>query len=276
MSEQREKIEHPSWCDRSLCTAPELRPTNEEYRSSGLGAHRSEPLLAYGGRGDLVMSLVHAVAPWDTDVFLEIGDGEAEFGSIPVSDGGGGFALFELLAQPIGDLTRAYPTLYGERFGWVADATSSGAAAAEILDAVGRRISATASTGHGPEDYADEDQAAEDGWETLPGVTDTYPSTSVDDNEQHVEEYPTEYQLAVNDAAAAHGTFQEIRAAVAGLVTGWLADDPEGLALDAQTLNLAFNSGSVQAAIDERGEWSTTIGVHSAHATMQVKVTREA
>lgn len=256
MSEQREKIEHPSWCDRSLCTAPELRPTNEEYAgTSGLGAHRSEPLLAYGGRGDLVMSLVHAVAPWDTDVFLQIGDGTAEFGSIPVSDGGGGFALFELLAQPIGDLTRAYPLLYGERLGWVADATSSGPAAAKTPDVV-------------------------DEWESLPGVTDTYPSTSVDDNEQHVDEYPTEYQLTVNDAAAAHGTLREIRAAVAELVTGWLADDPEGLALDAQTLNLAFESGcgrsSVEAAVEERGEWSTTIGVHSAHATMQLKVTREA
>lgn len=83
------------------------------------------------------------------------------------------------------------------------------------------------------------------------------------------------YKLTVNDAAVAEGPFVEVRAALAELATGWLADDPEGLALDVQTLNLAFTGGAVQEAVEERGQWFTMVGVHSEHATMRVKVTKE-
>lgn len=87
--------------------------------------------------------------------------------------------------------------------------------------------------------------------------------------------FPMPLRLTVNDAVATRGTYQEVRAAVAHLVSGWLADDPEGLALDAQTVNLAFNTGAVQEAIRERGEWYTLVGVHSDHQTMRIKVSKE-
>lgn len=86
---------------------------------------------------------------------------------------------------------------------------------------------------------------------------------------------PMPYRLKVNGAVAMRGTLQEVRAAVAHLVTEWLADDPETLAVDAQTVNMAFNSGAVQQALDERGEWYTVVGSHSEHAN-RIKVEREA
>jgi hypothetical protein len=83
------------------------------------------------------------------------------------------------------------------------------------------------------------------------------------------------YRLTVNGAMVTRGTLREVGAAFAGLVTGWLADDPEGMATDAQTANLAFNTGAVQTALDERGEWFMMLGVHSEHQAMRVKVETE-
>jgi hypothetical protein len=273
MTETREKIEHPSWCDRSLCTAPEFRPTKDEYAVAGavgMGSHQSAPLSAYSGRDDLEMSLWQGVCPWDTDVMLVLRLGGQDLGTLPISPEGGGFGLFEMLGQAIGDLTRAYPTLYGERFGWVPGATSSGEAPAETQDVVAAAES--------PFD-AEPEPLNVDG---LPPLTQAAlramegrPTPEIQDAGRVADE-DTRYQVTVNNAATAHGTFREIRAAVAGLVTGWLAEDPEGLALDAQTLNMAFNTGSVQDAVHERGEWYTMFGVHSEHATMRIRVTREA
>jgi hypothetical protein len=84
---------------------------------------------------------------------------------------------------------------------------------------------------------------------------------------------PMPYTLTVNNAMAMRGELREVRNAVAHLVTEWLASDPEGLALDAQTVNLAFNLGAVQQELEERGEWFTVFGAHSAHP-MRIKVTK--
>jgi hypothetical protein len=248
MTETSEKIEHPEWCDRSLCTAPEFRPTSEQYKNGAkMGEHRSAPrvLPGLGAGRELNVWLSQAVAPWGTGTFLRLGTGDGElWWSTEIGEGGEGFALYALLGSAVGGLVKEFPTLYAERFPWLADTEAA---------------------------------AADEEWETLPGVTDTYPSTSVDDNAQHVDDQDERLQLTVNDTAVALGTFQEIRAEVAGIVTGWLADDPEGLALDVQTVNMAFTGGAVQAALDERGEWYTMFGVHSAHAkTMRIRVTREA
>jgi hypothetical protein len=83
-------------------------------------------------------------------------------------------------------------------------------------------------------------------------------------------------RLEINGEVTERGSLAEIRGAVAELVTGWLADDPEGLAVDAQTCNLAFNTGAVQEAINLRGEWYTVVGMHSEHQTMRVRIAKEA
>jgi hypothetical protein len=277
MTETSEKVEHPEWCDRSLCVAPEFRPTSEQYKNGAkMGEHRSAPRVLPGiGPGrELNVWLSQAVAPWGTGTFLRMGTGDNElWWSTEIGEGGEGFALYALLGSAVGGLVKEFPTLYAERFPWLADTEAA---------------------------------AADEEWETLPGVTDTYPSTSVDDNAQHVDEPPCgkcgapesahvawasghayvesefadeesdRYQLAVNDSAKAHGTLREVRAAVAELITSSLADDPDGVAADAQMVNMAFTGGAVQAALDERGEWFTLFGVHGKHAALRIKVTREA
>ncbi|WP_158761725.1 hypothetical protein [Streptomyces sp. NRRL S-146] len=87
--------------------------------------------------------------------------------------------------------------------------------------------------------------------------------------------FGTMLRLEINGEPVETGSLPEIRAAVAELVTGWLADDPEGLAVDAQTCNMAFNTGAVQEALDLRGEWYTVVGMHSDHATMRVRIVKE-
>ncbi|WP_399559090.1 hypothetical protein OG762_52365 (plasmid) [Streptomyces sp. NBC_01136] len=242
----------------------------EEYKGAlEMGAHQSSPLTAYNGRGDLEMSLQQAVCPWDTDTFLSFRMGEEGMGSIPISAAGGGMALFDLLAKEIGDLTRAYPALYGERFGYVADATSSGADPTKTQD-------------------------VEEEWDTLPGVTDTYPSTSVDAEEPDDDEPepqdvvvpgklldwevdPLEslpYRLTVNGRVAVRGTLQEVQAAVAKLVTTRLAAAPERMAPEAHAINALFNEGHVARALAARGEWFTVVDGQGPDP-QHIRVTKE-
>jgi hypothetical protein len=263
VAEEREKVVHPSWCDPGVCTAPEFRPTYEEYREgrNDRGEHRSSVLAVpgYGPDSDLQVSVSEAVAPWGTGTFLTMQTGD--FGlswTTQIGEGGKGFELFELLAKPIGDLTREFPVLYAERYGYVADATSSGEASAETQD-------------------------VEDEWETLPGVTDTYPSTSAHDNAQHVEEYddeelallePMPYRLTANGRIVTRGTLQEIRAAVSELVTTRLAAAPERMAPEAHAVNALFNKGYVQRALDESGEWFTVIDGQGPNP-QHIQITKE-
>jgi hypothetical protein len=108
-----------------------------------------------------------------------------------------------------------------------------------------------------------------DEWETLPGVTDTYPSTSAHDNAQHGEEYDEddqdvggpEVQLLVDSKVHAVGTLDEVKAAVAELVTTLLVANPVSLAEDAGNLNRVFNDGTVFDAVTEHGRWWTLFGV---------------
>lgn len=71
-------VEHPAWCDRSLCTAPEFRPTEPGERY----AHRSANLLMAGDwppdRYDYTQEaeayLSQAVARWECATYLRVGD----------------------------------------------------------------------------------------------------------------------------------------------------------------------------------------------------------
>jgi hypothetical protein len=68
------------------------------------------------------------------------------------------------------------------------------------------------------------------------------------------------YRLLVDGRMVTRGTLREIQAAVAGLVTTWLAEDPVGLADDAVSLNLAFQGGAVEESLDVWGDWGMTVG----------------
>lgn len=83
------------------------------------------------------------------------------------------------------------------------------------------------------------------------------------------------YRLSVDDIGAYRvGPFDEIRAAVADLITTLLASHPVTFAPDAQSLNMAFTGGAVEEALQERGEWSLTVGEDTPRPFV-VKVTEE-
>lgn len=318
MSEQGEKVEHPSWCVPDQCTAPEFRPT-ESVKGQTYGEHVSQPLVfpGYAEGMELRATLTQSVTPWGSGVFLRFRSGNGQLSWMTeMGTTGIGFDLFELMAQPVADQARRFPVLYEERFGWVADHQFGDADQVAGVDPEmfpefpaedvwqdapapdpATRVDAPAPEGVFLKGFA----ASVDrvpGWdapcdcgatedpdgETMCTCSAQRAAAAAEDERRAAaaaEDEPLaiprgRFQLTVNDAAAAHGTFQEIQAAVAELATGWLADDPEGLAIDAQMLHLAFTSGSVREALDEGGEWHTMIGVHSPHATMRVKVTREA
>ena len=119
---QPEPVVHPEWCDRSKCTAPDVRPLKLE-KGERCGEHLSERLLLPGIK-DLRVFLSQSVAPWGTGTFLRMqtADG-SEAWSTQIGEGGAGFQLFELMAKEVGAQAREWPTLYGERFGYVAEAT---------------------------------------------------------------------------------------------------------------------------------------------------------
>lgn len=289
--QERETIEHPSWCDQSLCTAPEFRPTHEEYAGprGPLGAHRSKMLTADKNRpsGGLLIFLSQQVAPWDcaTYLYFQVGEGEyPDVISTEVGDMGGGvgFGLFELLAEDIGAQTRRFPTLYGERFGWVADATSSGDAAADPLDVVADEATADAVMPRDPVEL-EEQIAAESPFDVdpLPIDLEGVPPLLAEslramqgENEEALLE-PMPFRLTVNGRVATRGTLQEIRAAVAELVSVRLAAAPERVATDALTINMAWNSDVVKQVLAERGEWFTVLDAHGEDP-QRIKVTREA
>ena len=70
------------------------------------------------------------------------------------------------------------------------------------------------------------------------------------------------------------GTLQEVRAAVAELVTMKLAINPVSFAEDARLLNQAFNDGSVQRELEAMGEWHTIVAAHSDYP-VRLRITKE-
>jgi hypothetical protein len=75
------ELEHPSWCDRTHCTATKPRP---EYRAGETGFHRSAPVAVehIPNVGDLIFDAVlnpllahlsQPAPPWDPETFLNVG-----------------------------------------------------------------------------------------------------------------------------------------------------------------------------------------------------------
>lgn len=122
-----------------------------------------------------------------------------------------------------------------------------------------------------PEEWARLDKGQEE-WAALPGVTDTYPSTSIADNAEHVED-DQRYQLVLDNSVILVGTFREIRAEVAERVTTRLATDPGNLAAEVGLINQAFTGGDVEIVVASHGEWSTLFGATGKNP-VHIKVTR--
>jgi hypothetical protein len=121
MATAGEKIEHPSWCDRSVCTAPETRPSVVDFGEGGEHRSATVALSSYTEALGLEFYVSERVAPWDTAPFLRVQIANGQLSWMSEIDRAG-FDLFALLAKPIGEMTREYPLLYAEQFGWVADA----------------------------------------------------------------------------------------------------------------------------------------------------------
>lgn len=265
MSDERKRVEHPSWCSREECTAPEFRPTIEDYQGGNRpGTHYSATVGS--GTNDLQLFLAEEVCPWETGAFLLIRDGHDGLPrSVPITESGGGFALYELLGQEVKEAVRAYPILYAERFPYVQRAIEDEADEA-TADAVTPRDPVELEEQMTAEQVQDEERAAKGcthppeepcfGKSTAPGKA----------------KYPLFYHLTVNSKTTPYGTLQELRAAVAELVTRRLQIDPN-VAPDAQQINAAFNSGAVDEAIDERGDWFTVFDAYGEEP-LRIRVTK--
>lgn len=78
------------------------------------------------------------------------------------------------------------------------------------------------------------------------------------------------YAVTLDGDEIARGTIQEVQAASAEAMTGLLAQDPEGVAISAQTANRAFQSGAVEEAVKAYGHWTTYVMVGEASRTLRV------
>lgn len=83
------------------------------------------------------------------------------------------------------------------------------------------------------------------------------------------------YRLTVNAQQRAEGTLRDVRTKVAELVTERLGEAPERVANDAQTVNMAFNSGAVEEALDLRGDWYTVFDAYGEEP-LRIRITKEA
>ena len=273
MTKNRERVEHPSWCDPEACTAVEFVPTNEEYRQLGTdrsGEHRSKVLVArgYGPQGDLSVQLLQAVAPWACWKYLSmITAGGEQSWTTEAGQAGLGFALYELLGQEVKDSVREFPTLYAERFPYVQRALDDEADEA-TADAAAPRDPVELEEQMAAEAGPDEQRAA------LYGCT--HPPDEPCSGNTRKATYPMSYRLTVNGKTGdPHGTFPEVRAAVADLVTRRLAVEPERVAAEAQTINAQFQTGgAVQKALDERAEWYTVFDAYGEEP-LRIRITVE-
>lgn len=169
MSENQKRIEHPSWCDRARCTAPEFRP---EKPTQEIHEHVSRELIfpGYAEGMELRAVLSKSVAPWDTATFLRLRSGNGQLSWMTeVGSGGVGFELFELLGETVKESVRAFPVLYAERFPYIERAIEEETDAA-TADAVMPRD---------PVELAEMISADSDGWDP-------------DDPDGNVEEYERE------------------------------------------------------------------------------------
>jgi hypothetical protein len=82
------------------------------------------------------------------------------------------------------------------------------------------------------------------------------------------------YWLYVDGRIATRGTLQEVQAAIATYATTLLAAHPVTFAADVQALNLAFQGGAVQEAIDVWGDWGMTVGEDTGNP-VRLQVTKE-
>jgi hypothetical protein len=83
------------------------------------------------------------------------------------------------------------------------------------------------------------------------------------------------YRLTVNAQQRAEGTLRDVRAVVAELVTKRLEEAPERVAGDAQTVNMAFNSGALEESLDLRGDWYTVFDAFGEEP-LRIRITKEA
>jgi hypothetical protein len=244
MSDERKRVEHPSWCSREECTAPEFRPTSEEYQS-GKSLGWSHYSATVGSRtNDLELFLAEQVCPWETESFLIIRNGHdgGLTQTVPISESGGGFALYELLGQEVKEAVRAYPTLFAERFPYVE-----------------RQL----------QDEADEATADAVMPRDPVELEEQMTAEQLEDEEKHVQ-----YKLTVNAKQVLEGTLQDVRTGVAELVTDRLAEAPERVATDAQTINMAFNTGAVEERLDIEGDWYTVLDAYGEEP-LRIRITKE-
>jgi hypothetical protein len=71
------------------------------------------------------------------------------------------------------------------------------------------------------------------------------------------------YRVSVGSAKPVRvRNFRNARSIVAEAITNFMARDPEAVARDASTVNVAFDSGAVEHALIAHGSWVTTVTVH--------------
>ena len=89
-------VEHPSWCDRALCTATTEAVLGEAHRNAptGIGSE-------HAGRVRVTMSLSRAHAPWPTTTYVRLHLSGLDVGFRKVSGDGA------LIVEQAADLGRA-------------------------------------------------------------------------------------------------------------------------------------------------------------------------
>lgn len=68
--------------------------------------------------------------------------------------------------------------------------------------------------------------------------------------------------------------FRDARSIVATAMTNFLAQDPEAVASDASSVNLAFETGAIEHSLTAHRTWSTAVTVHGEPVQIAIKKRR--
>lgn len=104
MSDLKQPVTHPAWCDPSRCIPRPEQPT--EKNPARYGQHRSAPVA--GSTLGTTVYLSQMIASWDCSVHLRVDDGGLSLHSISLDTSS---PLLLMLRQHIAELQARYPSL---------------------------------------------------------------------------------------------------------------------------------------------------------------------
>lgn len=82
------------------------------------------------------------------------------------------------------------------------------------------------------------------------------------------------FKVTVGDTHSRVKTFRDARSVIAEAITDLMARDPESVARDAGSVNVAMETGAAEHSVTAHGRWATTVTVDGEPVPLAIVKTR--